>query len=191
MNYLAIDTHASHLTVVVNFNNQVYSQFIPACGLTHSVILNKTIEEVLDKANASLYDMDFFACVVGAGSFTGIRIGVSCIKAFAFATNKKVLGITSFDTIAYDTDRQKVLAIIDAKNGNNYACTYDNLVAGEPKFISLQELEELKKEYKVYSFNDVNVVNGLINAVNDKINLLTDRENLIPLYVKKSQAEEC
>ena len=35
------------------------------------------------------------------------------------------------------------------------------------------------------------LLQGLINAVKDKLNnSLTDRESLIPLYVKKSQAEE-
>ncbi len=191
MNYLAIDTHAGYLTVVVSFKGQIYTKYLAECGLTHSVILNKGIEDTLNSANATLQDMDFFACVVGAGSFTGIRIGVSCIKAFSFALNKKVLSITSFDTIAYNTDRQKVLAIVDARNGNNYACIYEKGKAKEPKFISALELEELKKEYKVVSCKEVDVVNGLVLAVEDKKEFLTDRESLVPLYVKKSQAEEC
>ena len=191
MNYLAIDTHTGYLTVVVKFNNNYFYSHSDNCGLTHSVILNSTIQEVLNKANATLKDMDFFACVVGAGSFTGIRIGVSCIKAFSFAFEKKVLSITSFDTIAYNTDRQKVLAIVDAKNGNNYSCIYNNGVAQEPKFISKEELADLEKEYTVLSSKDINVVQGLINAIEDKKEFLTDREQLVPLYVKKSQAEEC
>ena len=88
MNYLAIDTHTGYLTVVVKFNNNYFYSHSDNCGLTHSVILNKTIEEVLNKANATLNDMDFFACVVGAGSFTGIRIGYISIpfifKCFTF-----------------------------------------------------------------------------------------------------------
>ena len=191
MNYLAIDTSAGYLSVVVKYNGKIYSTFSQDCGLTHSVILNKGIEDTLNKAGITFADIDFYACVVGAGSFTGIRIGVSCIKAFSFATGKKVLPITSFDTIAYNTDRNKILAIIDARNGNNYACVYENGVAKEPTFINATQLEELKKEYTVLSCKEVDVLQGLINAVEEKQNLLTDRENLIPLYVKKSQAEEC
>ena len=191
MNYLAIDTHAGYLSVVVKYKGEIFSKFIKECGLTHSVILNKSIEDVLEDAKASLAEMDFFACVVGAGSFTGIRIGVSCIKAFSYAMDKKVLPITSFDTIAYNTDRKNVVAIIDARNSNNYACRYVNGVAQEAKFISKEELEQLSKENVIVSCNEVDVVKGLISAVEDKQHLLVDREELVPLYVKKSQAEEC
>ena len=51
----------------------------------------------------TLGDCDFFAAVVGAGSFTGIRIGISAVKGFCAATGKPALPITSFDVAAYNT----------------------------------------------------------------------------------------
>jgi len=189
VNWLAIDTSSTYLTVVVCYNGQTYGEFTASCGLTHSVTLNATIEKVLEKANATLADMDFFACVVGAGSFTGIRIGVSAIKAFSYAMDKKVLGVTSFDVLAYNTDRQKIVTAIDARNDNFYACTYDNGVAGEPKFISGKNLRNLG--YEIITADKVDLYKGLILAVEKNLDKLVDRESLVPLYCKKSQAEEC
>ena len=78
------------------------------------------------------------------------------------------------------------------------AALKDNKVIVEPSFMSKEEIINLKGEYSVLSAveNEIttdkcDLLQGLINAVKDKLNnSLTDRESLIPLYVKKSQAEE-
>ncbi len=189
MNWLAIDTSSSYLTVAVRFNGQIYGEFLPSCGLTHSVMLNSTVEKVLNSAGATLADLDLFSCVVGAGSFTGIRIGVSTIKAFSYATNKPVLGVTAFDVLAYTTDRNNIVTAIDARNDNFYACVYDKKVAGEPKFISGEELRGLGLE--IITADKVDLFKGLVLAVENNLSNIGDRESLVPLYCKKSQAEEC
>ena len=144
--------------------------------------------------------MDFIACVVGAGSFTGIRIGVSTVKALCFAYNKPCLSVTSFDTIAYNKKGGKVLSVIDAKHNGFYVCGYDNLeVCLEPSYIMKEQLLDLAKDYKLLSFEqikDLNVevvssLDGFINAVANKKNEISfDLESLVPVYVRKSQAEE-
>lgn len=188
MNYLAIDTSSNYLTVALCYEGKYYGQ-TSSCGLTHSATLNLEIEKVLDEAGASLNQMDFFACVIGAGSFTGIRIGVSAVKAFAYATDKPVLGVTSFDVLAYNTDRCKTLAIIDARNNNFYACAYVDKKAQTPEFINGESLKDT--DYKIITAEECDLYKGLIWAVEDNKDNLTDREALLPLYVKKSQAEEC
>ena len=66
-------------------------------------------------------DVDLFACDIGPGSFTGIRIGVSTIKAFMDVTNKKAVGITSLEILAYNLDTDDIVcSMIDAKNDNVY-----------------------------------------------------------------------
>ena len=86
----------------------------------------------------------------------------------------------------------QALAVIDARHGNYYACGYeDKSVTYSPAFINESELEELAKEYEIVKLEDSNLQNGLINAVASKIEEATfDRESVVPLYVKKSQAEE-
>ena len=137
--------------------------------------------------------------MVGAGSFTGIRIGVSTAKAFSYALSKKVLPVTSFDALAYNNQGGKTLTVINARHGYYYACGYEgDKVVLEPCYLSLSEVEELSKIYTVVSdssleFNYIpaDFVNGYIAAVKNKIAEATfDRETLLPLYVRKSQAEE-
>ena len=94
--------------------------------MKHSVLLMQAVDETLKKADMTLGDCDFFAAVVGAGSFTGIRIGISAVKGVCLATGKPALPITSFDTVAYNAlDGEKILCLVDALHGYYYACGYE------------------------------------------------------------------
>ncbi len=201
MNYLATDTSGKYLTVIANGKKKSI-RYLADCALSHSVVLMDEIEKALKEAEIEISDVDVFACSVGAGSFTGIRIGVSTIKAFAYAFHKKTLGVTSFETLAYSiTDRVKKLAIISARHGNYYACGFDEngKVAMSPRFMSAEEIKSLKGEYTVIADDDADNIGALIadvkigfeRAVEAKLDEAEfDAETLVPLYVKKSQAEE-
>ena len=87
-NFLAVDTSNNHLAVLAAKAGKVYSVFLPDCAMKHSVSVMPAVEEVLKKADMRLEECDFFAAVVGAGSFTGIRIGVAAVKGLALANGK-------------------------------------------------------------------------------------------------------
>jgi tRNA threonylcarbamoyladenosine biosynthesis protein TsaB len=158
------------------------------------------VEKVLEFANVDKSEIDCFSAVTGPGSFTGIRIGVSTAKAFSYAFNKPVLPVTSFDVLAYNSGDGKRLAVIDAMHDNFYVAGYDgNEVILKPQFVDINKLKELSLTYKILSAtqidgvesNIINLKTGLINALNVlKGKETNDREELIPLYVRKSQAEE-
>ena len=201
MNYLAFDTSGNHLTVAVGGEKKLDSR-MGECSHSHSVLLMPEIEKCLQGANISLSQIDVFACSVGPGSFTGIRIGVATAKAFAYANSKKVLGVTSFESLAYNTiEKVKKLTLIDARHDNFYACGFDgdNNVIVEPCFRSKEEIIDLYKDFLIISDVEIDgltalkgdIAEGFIKAVEAKLSLSsTNRETLVPLYVKKSQAEE-
>ncbi len=200
MKYLAVDTSGKSLTVLVQKDNERFIYHDESCQFRHSVELMPKIEETLEKAKLSIGEIDFFASVVGAGSFTGIRIGVSTIKAFCLAFNKPALSITSFDTIAYNRKGGRVLAVIDAKHDAFYVCGYDDYkVCYQPSYVDKDTLLGIIKDYdEVLSFEEiegittsiVSIKDGLINAIEGKYHLVQDANLLEPLYVRKSQAEE-
>ncbi len=200
MNYLALDTSGRNLTVITCKNDKIDIYYDADCGVNHSVKVMPAIETALIKNCLELSDIDFFAVVVGAGSFTGIRIGVSTVKALCFATKKPCLSITSFDTIAYNKDSGKHLAIIDAKHGSYYVCGYDgDQVTYPPAFIDAKTLSELEKDYAFVSGEPIasvktevlSVAEGLYKAVEKKKTEISfDLDGITPLYIRKSQAEE-
>lgn len=196
MNYLVLDTSTKYLAVSANIDGASNTKVSPS-AMQHSVLLMPFIESTLEEINKDLSSCDFFSCVIGPGSFTGIRIGISSIKAFALAYSKPTLPVTSFDCIAYDK-KGKQLALVDAGRGNFYACGYDeNMnVIKEPCFLSTEEVLSLKGEFTLTSYEKLSVeteirdgVSGMIKAVEEMAQKREFKE-LYALYVKKSQAEE-
>ncbi len=139
--FLALDTSGSYLTVVAHKNGQTHTVFLPDCAMKHSVSLMPAVSEALKKADMELGECDFFSAVVGAGSFTGIRIGISAVKGFCLAFHKPSLPVTSFDCMAYNrVDSGKCLCLVDALHGAYYACGYENgQVIYPPAYLTEEE----------------------------------------------------
>ncbi|MGN0822516.1 MAG: tRNA (adenosine(37)-N6)-threonylcarbamoyltransferase complex dimerization subunit type 1 TsaB, partial [Candidatus Gallimonas sp.] len=91
MNFLAIDTSGKHLTVLAQKGEKTVSLFERDCALRHSVLVMDKIDEALSRADLRPAECDFFAAVVGPGSFTGIRIGISTVKGLCLACGKPAL----------------------------------------------------------------------------------------------------
>ena len=200
MNFLAIDCSGAHLTVAVVKDDKVYEYYKSDCGVKHSVSLMPEVERLLNESALSLKTADFVAVAAGAGSFTGIRIGVATAKALAFANGILCLSVTSFDTLAYNVKGGRVLAVIDAGHGGYYACGYEDYkVVFPPKYILKEELMSLSSEYRLVAGEELSGFNaeiakvneGLIAAAKAKAAEATfDYDSIVPLYVRKSQAEE-
>ena len=200
MNYLAIDTSGKNLTIVLSADGKLYKYDDKECGVNHSVALMPKVEQIISDANFDLTNVDFICAVTGAGSFTGIRIGVSTVKALCFALNKPCIAITSFDTLAYNKLDGKTLAVIDAKHDAFYVCGYNNgTIEIQPSYITKADLLQLAKEWTIVSNGtidgveslSVSLLEGLIKAIEQNKDKVTfDLQSLVPLYVRKSQAEE-
>ena len=199
MNYLAIDTSRSSLTVAVGGKKSAVS-FLPDCALNHSVVLMDEIEKCLALAGIDKTEIDVFACCVGAGSFTGIRIGVATVKALAYALQKKVLGVTVFDALSYTEVEGKILTVVNANHGNFYVAGFaDGKESFAPKIVCAAEFEELLKEYSPIAYEEipnvdvkvVSVIDGLKKAVEKNLEKASgDTDSVKPFYLRLSQAEE-
>ena len=192
------------MSVVARKNGEFFSAFLPDCAMSHSVLLMETVNEVLQRADMRLDECDFFAAVVGAGSFTGIRIGISAVKGFALATGKPTLGVTSFDTLAYNAigGSEKILCLVNALHDCYYACGYENgKVVYAPAFLTEAEVLELAErgfalvsggELPIALKASVQTVSPLVGLQNAVL-ALSQKENafgeLSALYVRKSSAE--
>jgi tRNA threonylcarbamoyladenosine biosynthesis protein TsaB len=65
-----------------------------------SAELIPAIAELLRINERRLADVDAFAVVSGPGSFTGLRVGLSCVKALAEATGKPILTLSRLAIMA-------------------------------------------------------------------------------------------
>ena len=186
------------MSVVAVKDGNAFCSYLPDCTMKHSVLLMQTVDETLKKADMTLDDCDFFAAVVGAGSFTGIRIGISAVKGFCLATGKPALPITSFDTVAYNAlDGEKILCLVDALHGYYYACGYENgEVVFAPAYVSEEEVLALKEQgYTLVSTEKLDLQTKIVSPI-DGLHGATVAlakkgafGELDALYIRKSSAE--
>jgi tRNA threonylcarbamoyladenosine biosynthesis protein TsaB len=123
---LGIDTSSKIMCIAVSDDSgKVYELRLEA-GKKLATILAPNIKRILDSLDLSLKDIDYLACATGPGSFTGIRIGLSTIKALAFAARKPVIGISSLDILAMNAadSRGMICPMVDAKRGLIYYSLY-------------------------------------------------------------------
>ena len=100
MRILGIDTSTRFLCIGVYDDERGTGEYRMDLGRKHSAYLLPTLKRILDSLGLKLKDFDYFAVGLGPGSFTGIRIGLSVIKGFAYALNKPLVGISSLDILA-------------------------------------------------------------------------------------------
>lgn len=125
MKILAIDTSSKICSVSVLEDKNVIIEKHNDDEKTHSQKLMPIIDETLQEIAISLDNIDMLACCQGPGSFTGIRIGISTVKAFADVKNIPIVGVTSLEALAYNILAEGLIAtVIDAKHDNVYFALY-------------------------------------------------------------------
>jgi tRNA threonylcarbamoyladenosine biosynthesis protein TsaB len=97
-------------------------------------------------------DVHLVALTIGPGSFTGLRIGVTMAKTFAYAVGAEVLGVNTLETIAQaaPANVSAVTAVVDAQRGDVVVRQFSRgpvgffLPAGDQQLISIDRwLQEL------------------------------------------------
>ena len=182
MNCLAVDTTNSRLVVVLIKDGETFYRQIEVGKSGHSKLLMPTVDEVLKEGEVKVGELNAIAAVVGPGSFTGIRIGVSAMTALAYATGARRISVTSFQLIAYN--RQSVRAIVDAGHSNFYCAECKDGKVLSTAFVEAGDtLEKGESEPICDSYL------ALAGVVRNKIAAGDYCEVLMPFYMRKSQAE--
>ncbi len=132
MKILAIDTASTTGSVAVVDGETLLAEITVARRETHSKRLMDMIDSALDMAGLTMERVDGFAFTKGPGSFTGLRIGLSIVKALAFASAKPMVGVSSLAVLALQTPdvSRLICPMMDARNKELYCARY-RLADGE------------------------------------------------------------
>ena len=126
MKILSIDTASNLCTVAVLENEKCIKEIIVDDARNHSEKIMPVIEQALLESNLTLQNIDLIVCDKGPGSFTGIRIGIATMKAFADVKNIPTVGVTSLESLAYNIEENATICpIIDCKNNNVYSAMFE------------------------------------------------------------------
>jgi len=149
MNVLALESSTTVASVAICQKSQVLATESSSSLRTHSEFLNPAIERCLQKANLTLIEIDLFACGVGPGSFTGIRVAASIAKTFALTFQKPLVSLDSL-TLLMETARlqgettEDVLCLINAHKNMTYTARFTgHKVTLSPTALTIPDLNEL------------------------------------------------
>jgi len=224
MNILALDTSGVTASIAILRDETVLAEIFLNLGRNHSEILLPYIDQLLAATGLELRAIDLFACTVGPGSFTGIRIGVSTVKGLALAVDRPIVGLSALDVLAMnamglqgkicpmiDARREQVYAGLYADNGSesltniiterlNKVTDFLELIAGETVFIGTGAVKYGDIIRRKLGGRGHFVVDHLQQVRASAVGVLagrkalagglTDAVKLIPLYLRRSEAEE-
>lgn len=92
---LALDSSAAPASAALLEDGKILSEFYINTKQTHSQTLMPMVESVLKLTNKTLDDVTCMAVSAGPGSFTGVRIGVSCVKGLSMTRNIPCAGVST------------------------------------------------------------------------------------------------
>jgi tRNA threonylcarbamoyl adenosine modification protein YeaZ len=204
MKYLFIDTSTERLTIALSTNDKVFAISTSIRKNDHSKYAVSEMKKIFDDASMTPSEIDRIIVVNGPGSFTGVRIGVTIAKTYAWALKKQVIPVSSLlvNTFGY-SDYEYYISVINARRDHIYAAIYDKnyQVVLKEQYMSIaaidSAIETLNGSYIIVG--DININNKECNP--PKIDLLKTIEycenlesvmphSLNPNYLKMVEAEE-
>lgn len=205
MTILYLDTSSSFLYTGLVKDDTLICEIKENLGKDLSVFALKKITDMLKENNLEANDIDKIIVVDGPGSFTGIRVGITIAKTYAWALKKKITSISSLDAMAISCkeDVYKV-PVIDARHDCSYFGIYDrnNKVVYANKYINnkiiKEEISKLGDNYNIISNDTVLEDENIIKYDPDILRIVEkykDKEDINPhavnpSYLKLTEAEE-
>ncbi len=203
MRILYIDTSSSYLYAGIVADEKILCEVKKEFGHSLSEEALPEIASLFTESNITPKDIDKIIVVNGPGSFTGIRIGITIAKVYAWSLNIPITVISALEAMSISSDSEMIrVPILDARRGYVFGAAYskDNETIIKPKHIKMTELLEklADKEYTIIT-NDEFELENTIEEYNPNILRIVmafkDKEAINPHavnpeYLKLTEAEE-
>lgn len=99
---LGIDTSGKMASVSLMQDDVLLAENSVYTTLTHSQIIMPMCKKLLESVGKTLQDVNRIVVSCGPGSYTGLRIGISGVKAMCFALNIGCNEISTLESLAYN-----------------------------------------------------------------------------------------
>ena len=159
---LAVDTSTRTGSAALLRDAQVVAEVSGYEETPYSTRLFRDIGVLQERANFRMDQVDVFAVAAGPGSFTGLRVGLTAVKAWAEVHGKPIAAISGLEAIAAESSPGKALSasntsfiapFLDARRGQIFGAIYRRVsgddvsleLASDESILSLDEFLELVK----------------------------------------------
>ncbi|MES2857834.1 MAG: tRNA (adenosine(37)-N6)-threonylcarbamoyltransferase complex dimerization subunit type 1 TsaB [Pseudomonadota bacterium] len=129
MKLLAFETSTEACSVAVWIDGDVRERFELA-PRRHAELALPWAEQLLGEAGIAKSQLDAIAVGRGPGAFTGVRLAIAIAQGVALALDRPVLPVSTLAALAMRAQGQRIIAAIDARMGEVYACAFARSVEG-------------------------------------------------------------
>jgi tRNA threonylcarbamoyladenosine biosynthesis protein TsaB len=145
---LAVDTTHEWGSLALARGDELIEEVLLHAPTGFAHILYEHLGRLLGRHALQPAAIDLYAAAAGPGSFTGVRIGLACVKGLAEALGKPAAAISNLQTLSTFGTGPLRAVVMDARRGEVYGAVYDDaamLVA--PETVALMEtwLESLPR----------------------------------------------
>lgn len=200
---LGIDTTTKWTCAAVSENGRVLAHTEQMLGKKQSEALPEVVDSVLKAADKTLCGTDYICTATGPGYYTGIRTGIAYAAALAKAAGKKVIQVSTLETLAFDFFDKAgfCVPVLKARGESVYSAIY-KVEKGETKIILKPcciETSELANKIKelpeaILIGADVSLYEDLLSLPNSKTEREYAPDGLIALiaerYIESAAAPE-
>ncbi len=153
MKVLGIETTSKICSVAVLEDENLAGEYILNIKGKHSEKLFSGLDKILTDLKINIKDLKGVGVSTGPGSFTGIRVGISAVRALAQALEIPVVGVSSLDILAFSAFPCDfiVCPVIDALRGEVYTALYRTSVEEKIADYRLIKIEDLLRDLDKFS----------------------------------------
>ena len=126
MKVIGIETSGSIGSVAVCNDDTIVGKKTFGKQLNHGKEIVSSLKAIFDEIKWEPNDVDLIAVSIGPGSYTGLRIGITCAKTLAYGLGKPLIDVPTLDALAENVrdDVKNLCPVIDARRNKVYACIY-------------------------------------------------------------------
>ena len=150
---LAIDTTCSRTSIAVGGDDGNFFIEYGSTNNSHIESFFKILNTLFKQCNYDYDKIKHLVVVVGPGSFTGIRVGISAAQGISFAISKPLYGVSALEVQAYAISlslkkRENIRSIVESAQGI-YEQWFDvNLLPiSKPQIISKDNMPHKPREF--------------------------------------------
>lgn len=180
---LLLETATDSCSVALSCGNRTIAEKYINEPKAHASLLAKYIKDILQENGITIHDCSAVAVSEGPGSYTGLRVGVSCAKGLCYGAGKPLIGVGTLDTIAQcaiDNALMKktapeesflIVPMIDARRMEVYTATFNSqgeaLSSTEAKILDENSFaKELESGRILFTGNGAEKFRPLIDSPN-------------------------
>lgn len=206
MKILYLDTSSNYLYAGIVSNDRLLEDRKIKLDKELSIFALPKIVEMMEHQQLKPADIDKIMVVNGPGSFTGIRIGITIAKTFAWSLKKEIIVISSLEAMALSVEGYTyVVPAINARRGYVFAGVYSSLTHRpimENQHILGKELEKslikLNDTYVIVTNDEIDFAGEKVPYDPDILKIVLTYQNqtginphaVEPNYLKLTEAEE-